>query len=162
MGEAEFGLLNGVFETRSGFLGGGEVVEVRFDPNVISFDKLLRHATDNECASKVFTRTNQQQALARQRIGQRAERSDEPIRTDKDPKYYLGKTALGALPMTELQANRVNASLKTGTWKQWLSPRQLELLKRIKARQAQPKLRQPPVAIGVPLMAATQALTGVL
>lgn len=135
-------------------LNGGEVVEVSFDPERISFEELLRHAEDNECASKVIARTDEQLDLAVSVVGERASRSDEPIAVDKDVKYYLSKSPLAALPMTELQAARVNASLKAGDWKQWLSPRQLALFERLEeARESDGKF-QPPSAIGKPIIEA--------
>ena len=158
MGEAEFGLLDGVIETRPGMLDGGEVVEVSFDPKRLSFEDLLAFAEEHECASKVIARTDAQLELAKSVVGARASRSDKPIDIDKDIKYYLSKSPLAALPMTELQAARVNASLAEGTWRQWLSPRQLDLLSRLEAqRQAEPKWAAPS-AIGKPLIEVWYAL----
>ena len=154
--------MDGVIETRSGFLDGGEIVEVTFDPRRLTFSELLQHASDNECDSKVFTRTGKQQAVATKAIGQRSIRSDKPIRVDKDPKYYLGKTALAFLPMTELQANRVNATINGGDWSQWLSPRQIKQVATIEKRLQKTKLPQPPVAIGVDIIQAQAALDKVL
>ena len=54
---------------------------------------------------------------------------NQSVRPDKDPKYYLAQSPLKFVPMTELQAMRVNAELgakKDGLG--WLSPRQKELL----------------------------------
>jgi DNA-binding IclR family transcriptional regulator len=77
----------------------------------------------------------------------------------------LGKTAMASLPMTELQANRINASLKGGTQDPWLSPRQLELLTRIEKRLKitdKGPLPELPIAIGVPITKAQEALAKVL
>ena len=150
--------MDGVIETRSGFLGGGEIVEVSFDPQRLSYAELLQHAADNDCASKVFTRSDEHQKVAGAAIGKRSQRSDEAIRPDKDPKFYLGKTALAYLPMSELQANRVNATINGGDWSQWLSPRQIERVAAIEKRLKKKQLPQPPVAIGVDMVAAQAAL----
>ncbi|MFT4711157.1 MAG: hypothetical protein ACI8Q9_002297 [Planctomycetota bacterium] len=154
--------MEGVIETRSGFLGGGEIVEVSFDPRRLPYAELLQYAADNDCASKVFTRSDEHQKIASAAIGKRSQRSDEAIRNDKDPKFYLGKTALAFLPMTELQANRVNATINGGDWSQWLSPRQIERVIAIEKRLKKTKLPQPPVAIGVDMIQAQVALDRVL
>ena len=101
------------------------MVEVDFDSRVVSFEALLDHARDRECAGRVFTRTDRHQAVAERAIGDAAVRSDEPIRLDDEPKYYLLQSAYADLPVTELQRARVNASLD-GDWRRWLSPRQLK------------------------------------
>jgi len=139
-------------------LNGGEVVEVSFDPARLSFAKLLQHAEDNECASKVIARTDAQLELAQAKVGARASRSDKPIAVDKDVKYYLSKSALAGLPMTELQAARVNASLKSGDWKQWLSPRQLALQERMAQKHAKDPKWSAPSAIGKPIIEAWKDL----
>ena len=154
--------MDGVIETRSGFLGGGEIVEVSFDPRRLPYGELLQYAADNDCTSKVFTRSDEHQKIASAAIGKRSQRSDEAIRVDKDPKFYLGKTALAYLPMSELQANRVNATINGGDWSQWLSPRQIERVAAIEKRLKRPKLPQPPVAIGVDMVKAQAALDAAL
>ena len=120
--------------TRPGFLLGREVVEVDFDPKRVSYAELLEVAIRRDCATIVATRTDQQQELAAAQVGKRAIRSDAPIRPDHEPKFYLQRTPLDGVPMTELQKMRVNATLK-GNWRQWLSPRQLEQADALLAEQ---------------------------
>lgn len=111
-GEARLGVVEGVLDTKAGFLDGLEIVEVQFDPNVISFADLLAQARRVECAHKVFTRSESQQQVASKALGAAAVRSDAPINVSaKDLKYYLGLSPLRAIPMTPLQAARVNAAL---------------------------------------------------
>jgi hypothetical protein len=162
VGEAEFGLIDGVIETRPGMLDGGEVVEVSFDPKRLSFEELLTHAEENNCASKVITRTDGQLEIARAKIGARASRSDETIDVDQNVKYYLSKSALSVLPMTELQAARVNATLEPGTWRRWLSPRQLALLSRVEERRKADPKWSAPSAIGKPLIESWATLESAL
>jgi len=152
-GEAEFGRIDGVVGTRPGVLDGDEVVEVRFDPEVISYRSLLDRAASHECANRVFTRSDAQQAIASKKLGKRAVRSDEPIRPDKQPKYHLSGTPLRFVPMTELQATRINARIGHGDFEEILSPSQLDLLRRIRAN---PKAGWQP-AIGKPLLEAWSA-----
>jgi hypothetical protein len=145
-GEATLDRLPGVVSTRPGFVAGMEVVEVEFNPRALPYDKLLDQAMQAGCATRAFTRDDRQQAAAARRLGGSAVRSKEAIRPDREPKYYLSKTPLRHLPMTPVQAARVNAALgRNGQAEGFLSPRQLELLGKISRH---PKGRWPD-AIGV-------------
>ncbi|MCH7814563.1 MAG: thioredoxin family protein [Planctomycetes bacterium] len=151
-GEAHLGRVPGVIKTRPGFLNDLEVVEAEFDPAVIDYAALLKLADRKNCAAQVFTRSAGQQRTAEELVGPRAVRDDQAIRVDQTPKYYLAQTPLRHLPLTELQATRVNAALQPGgpapteadAFRRFLSPRQLALLEKIE--------RHPhadwPVAIG--------------
>ena len=87
-------------------------------------------------------------------MGNRAVLSKDPIRV-KDDKYYLSRTVLKHVPMTPMQAMLINAMLvKKKDLKGMLSPRQLELLKKI---QAKPKAGWP-VAIGKDVQSAWAAV----
>jgi hypothetical protein len=153
VGEAEFGLQDGVLMTRPGWLGGGEVVEVTFDPTVVSYASLLQHAKSKGCTDKVYTRSDAQQTHAAVVVGDKAERSDAAVRVEGN-KHYLTRSALGAVPMTEAQASRLHADRGAASIERWLSPRQRELLARIAAVQEAAPDWQPPSAIGVPLIEA--------
>lgn len=127
-GERVLGAMDGVVATQPGFLDGREVVEVTYDPGTIGFEQLLQQAARQGCASKVYTRTPQQQVVAAKVKGATALPSSAPIRPDRQPKYYLGHSSLRYVPMTPLQAARVNAALGSGSDPvAFLSPRQLEL-----------------------------------
>lgn len=134
-GEGALGSLDGVVGTMPGFVDGLEVVEVEFDPKRVPFEKLLRKAQDHKCAGKVFARSDDQLRGARKVLKENAVRSDETMRPDKEPKYYLLQTPYRHVPMTSLQACRVNAALGQ---KQdpgvYLSPRQLALLDVVMAK----------------------------
>lgn len=127
------GLIDGVLSTLPGFLERGEVVEVEFDPGVISFEKLVKKAKEAGCAVRVFTRTDGQHRIAEKIAGSSAVRSNGKVKPDKEPKYYLLQTKLRFVPMTGLQAARVNGRINEGDHEQFLSPRQLDLLKTIEA-----------------------------
>ena len=132
-GEAEFGALDGVLKTRPGFVKGHEVVDVTFDPAVIPYAKLVQHAEKNSCAVRVFTKSKEQLSIAETIVDDAAQMSDEPLRADKEPKYYLSRTLLRFVPMTETQAARVNAAIgQGGNPERFLSPRQKDLLRLIK------------------------------
>ena len=76
------GILDGVVETRPGWLGRVEVVEVTFDPEVISYHELVEEAEVRSCAAPVFTRTEAQQKVAKALVGDRAKRSDAEVRVE--------------------------------------------------------------------------------
>lgn len=110
-GEGTFGALPGVIETEPGYQDGKEVVKVQFDPAITS-----RAALEKLTQPKSFT------ACAK----------NEGFRTDREPKYYLAQTDYRYIPMTTLQACRVNSLIgKNASPDEWLSPRQLALLKKV-------------------------------
>jgi len=129
-GEGALGGVSGVVSTVPGFLRKEEVVEIEFDPKTISYAALVRKAKSLDCASRVYARTKEQQAVARGLVGSSAVRTDQPIRPDKTPKYYLSNTAYRYVPMTGLQAARINAALgRKADPGAYLSPSQLALFR---------------------------------
>ena len=130
------------------------MVEVTYDPAVVTFQQLLKKGQACRIASKIFSRTKEDHARAVKLAGNRAVLSKDPIRV-KDDKYYLSRTVLKHVPMTPMQAMLVNAMLvKKKDLNGMLSPRQLELLKKIRAN---PKAEWP-VAIGMDVRAAWTAV----
>ncbi len=103
-GEAHLGSLDGVIGTRTGFLGGREVVEVRYTPEQVG-----RRALD---------------AWARE--GRSVPHDDGIFRPSPgDDRHRLRGTAWASVPMTPGQASRVNALVAAGRDPApWLSPRQ--------------------------------------
>lgn len=132
-GEAKLGSLNGVHSTRSGWRGGLEVVQVKYDPNIIQYKTLLDAAQKFDCATAVFTHTEAQQQVAKAQVGSKAKRVSGKMRDAKasDQKYQLLQTPLRHLPMTEMQATKVNSGLSRGKVEELLSPHQQQLLKYI-------------------------------
>ncbi|MGE3182423.1 MAG: VPGUxxT family thioredoxin-like (seleno)protein, type 2, partial [Phycisphaerae bacterium] len=130
-GEKNLGTLDGVVDTRPGFLGGQEVVELHYDPSRISFEKLMSAAAKMQCASHVYARTDAQARISKDK-SIASTRTDAAIRVDKEPKYYLTSSAYRHVPMTEMQAARVNAAIGTsGNPQEFLSPRQIALYQQI-------------------------------
>lgn len=138
-GEKNLGQLDGVLATRIGILHSAEVVEVDFDPTRISYEKLVAEALKMKCASQVFTRSDEQQKLAAQIVGKRARRSDTPVNTKTTQQYHLAHAlAYHYLPLTALQATRVNAALASRqSPDRWLAPAQLALKDRLARRLEQ-------------------------
>lgn len=128
-GEGALGGIDGVVGTMPGFLDKLEVVEVEFDPEVVDYDMLVKKAQSAECAARVFTRSDGQHKTATKLVGRSAVRHDGRVRPDKQPKYYLSKSPLCHVPMTGIQACRVNAAVGSKSDARiYLSPRQSQLL----------------------------------
>lgn len=108
-------------KTRQGWIGGVEVVEVWYDPKTLPFAQLLAVAEKQDCARGVWSRSEAQQDVAKAKVGERAQLFSGAIRLDAEQKYYLRKSPLKDLPLSEAQACRVNANLK-GDWQRYLSP----------------------------------------
>lgn len=143
-----------MLETRAGYIGSSEVVEVWFDPQAMSFADLLAHAESHACADAVFATSAQQLASARAAVGTRARELAAPVRPDPESKYYLRQTALRHIAMTPAQAARVNAHVRGGDHLAFLSPRQRQWL----ASLADTETPDLPVAIDQPITDAWDAL----
>ena len=133
-GEVLLGGIEGVFTTRSGWRGNLEVVQLQYSPQVVSFEQLLDSAMNLNCASKVFAHTPEQLTIAKQKVGNKVELASGKVKDAKasDQKYYLTKTPYRHLPLTAIQATKINALAKTRrSPAPILSPRQKALLKQI-------------------------------
>jgi hypothetical protein len=118
-GEAKLGGVEGVLATRTVYTGGQEGVEVTFDPKVVTRAALEAKAKEMSCS------------VPRGAWSVRASPADD--------KHQLRGTAYAALPMTPLQASRVNAAVGQGRGdeaKKFLSPRQAALLERLSRVEA--------------------------
>ncbi len=134
-GEAKLGDLDGVLATRSGMMGQDEVVEVVYDPAVLGFETLVQSAGKMDCASAVYAHTAGDLALARELVGEKAKPAPEraELVADDQVKYALKRTPMARLPLTPLQASKINADIRLGPDpRRWLSPRQLKLLDEVK------------------------------
>ncbi|MFN7119513.1 MAG: VPGUxxT family thioredoxin-like (seleno)protein, type 2 [Saprospiraceae bacterium] len=131
-GEGQLGQLEGVMATEPGFMNGREVVQVKFNPNIISFEKLVKAGSQVKCADQVFTNDNQQKTVAEKLLGKNAVAGVNNFRLDNERKYYLSKTIYRFVPMTPLQAARANALVGKGKSPDAvLSPKQVQLAKYI-------------------------------
>jgi len=134
-GEAKLGDLDGVLATRSGMMGGDEVVEVVYDPARLDFDRLVDEAGEMDCARTVYAHTAADLSRARELVGDTAAPSPDRAERieDSEVKYALRRTPLARLPLTPMQATKINADIRLGPDpRRWLSPRQLELLDTVK------------------------------
>ncbi len=111
-GERTLGNVDGVLETQPGFMNGHEVVTVKYNPILISEKELV-----SEAKSANYSFVN----------------DISKFRMDREPKYYLSKSVYRFIPMTQLQAAKVNAKIGSNrSPDEFLSPRQLTLLDYIK------------------------------
>jgi len=133
-GEAALGKLPATVSTMPGFVNELEVVDVEFDPKVMSYESLLNEAKRLDCASKVFTHSTEQQQLAAKLVGDGAIPFTGTVRPDEAPKYYLANSPYRHVPMTPTQAARVNAALGLkGNPDRFLSLRQQKILQAVQA-----------------------------
>lgn len=111
-GEKHLGKVDGVLSTEAGFMGGYEVVKVKFDPNKVNQKDLAIHA--KQANFSPITKSNYRTA-------------------SNDVKYYLKHTNYKFLPLTELQKTKINSALGHGmSPDKYLSPKQLKWLNEIK------------------------------
>ncbi len=127
-GEGGLGAIDGIVKTEAGWRAGKEVVRLEFDPTKITYKELLQKGDQERLFYHVFPDDNKQQKVAAEVVGTSAISTNGTFRLDKDPKYYLSRTHLRYVPMTETQAARVNSCIgKREAVENWLSPRQIEL-----------------------------------
>ncbi len=130
-GEKALGTLDGVLSTKAGFMNGTEVVKVKYDANQVAEDKLISFAAGKQCADAVYTNDKREEKAA-QKNNIRT-KSEGKFRPDSQPKYYTYNTDYRYLPMTSLQALKVNNAIsKRESQDEFLSPRQIEVLALIK------------------------------
>lgn len=130
-GEARLGDLDGVTRTRAGWVDGREVVEVEFDPTTIGYDKLLASAQRMQCAMVAYAHTDEQWKIAKTKAPEVTKRLDARARdaSDSDQRFSLGRSEARFLPLTPLQATKVNSAMRLGgDARKWISPRQQDLL----------------------------------
>ncbi|MBI1374921.1 MAG: hypothetical protein GC159_19560 [Phycisphaera sp.] len=129
-GEAKLGAIDGVVGVRAAFAQGQEAVEVTYDPAVVKYENLVDSAQSMQCASTVFAHDEAQLAAAKAKVGSRASRFDGEARSapESDHMHTLRATSYSYLPLTSMQAMKVNAALTARDAKaleRWLSPRQI-------------------------------------
>jgi hypothetical protein len=133
-GEAKLGGIDGVISTRAGFVDASEAVEVVYNPQRVKYEDLVTSAQQMQCASVVYAHTEEQLKQARAIAGPRARKLERPAKDApaSDQKHTLAHNTLNYLPLTPMQATKVNAALHTNQdYRPWLSPRQIELLGKI-------------------------------
>lgn len=159
-GEERIGTVPGVVKSRIGFLDGHEVVEVEYVPSVLSFKSLRERLASMSCATRIYARDAEQASSKPSGANDSlsVKRSDEAVRLDAVQKHHLSHTTFKHVPMTELQASRLNASIaRRAQHHDVLSPRQIDAHAAV---EAHPNAAWP-VLIGVDLAKAWEQFESV-
>jgi hypothetical protein len=114
----------GVLATQPGFLDGREVVEVTYDSRRATYAEVVRHALTTKAANQIAA-TDATQAREGSDVGDTWRAEGRFRYSPKDDKYQLSRSPLRLVPMTALQAAKVNAAVGRGRDPSaLLSPRQ--------------------------------------
>lgn len=128
-GEKNFASLDGIVGTKAGFMNGSEVVEISYNPQKVSLEQIIRYGKQNKNADILFSDINKNNNF-KMAI---PIRNPGSFKLDPENKYYIYKSEYKYLPMTRIQALKINSGLANGqNVEQFLSPRQLETLKKIR------------------------------
>ena len=132
-GERDLGKLDGVLASRTGVIGHDEVVEVEYDPALMSYPELVAKAQRLSCFRKVYARNPHQEREAAALVAGVVARSDAPVDTSTQQQFHLSMhPEYHYLPLTALQATRINAALFAhDDPEQFLSPAQHRLKDRM-------------------------------
>lgn len=126
-GEKELAKIDGIISTEPGFMNGHEVVKIEYNPYVTNLKEIVPIANKAKVADEVYVDENVKLNVPVEKTGS--------YRKDKDDKYYLSRTAYRNVPMTDLQAAKVNSAIGSGqSPDHLLSPRQLEFLNFAKSK----------------------------
>ncbi|MEZ4951028.1 MAG: hypothetical protein R2784_16830 [Saprospiraceae bacterium] len=92
---------------------------------------ILKEAKTNQCANECFHNPGTSASCKISFLKCAAVKGN--FRPDREPKYFLGKTVYRYVPMTQLQAARVNSLIAKGESPySVLSPRQMNLAEKAK------------------------------
>lgn len=136
-GQAKLGSLDGVIEARAGHSHHQEVVELIYDPSSIQYETLVKKAQEMECATNVYAHTDEQFQVAQKLVGNRARKLTMTFKNASwsDNFYALKRTSLRYLPLTPMQATKINGVLglrkPSAEAVKWLSPGQYKNFNRI-------------------------------
>lgn len=132
-GEVKLGAVDGVTETTSGFMHGREVVEVKFNPALVSAESLIKKASQFECTDKCYVINKKQKETALKILSSEKVEDAGIFKADNEVKYYLSKTPYKYVPMISLQKILVNIAIYNGQdAQQYLSPSQISLYTKFK------------------------------
>ena len=138
-GEKNLGKLDGVLATKAGFMNGAEVVKIKYDADKLEEEELMAFAANQKCADGVFSDDKRELSAAKKLNIQTNPKGT--FRPDNQPKYYTFNSEYKYLPMTNLQAIKVNTALANRlSTEEYLSPRQIILLQMIKEKKINAQL----------------------
>jgi hypothetical protein len=130
-GEMMLGQIDGVITTEAGFIGGGEVTLVKYDPTVITFEQLAAAAGKMHCADTIYASApaigpTGANATVASKVASLPLTGYKPAPAS-DQKKQLQGTPAAKLRLTGAQATKVNAWIRQDVAKayQFLTPPQL-------------------------------------
>jgi len=125
-GEKNIAKQSGVAYTEAGFMDGKEVVRVLYSPSLVSYEHLLEEASRVQCASSSYSDDRRELAVSKKVLGSGKQYGTKKYRKAHDDKYYLNRSNLKEINLTDLQKSRINSMLGEGLDpSDLLSPRQL-------------------------------------
>lgn len=111
-GEKNLGALNGVVNTIPGFSNGKEVVKVTYNADAITAEKIINEGKKASCADAVHT--NEDLVSKNASSHNVKVKPSSKFTPDKDLHYYLKQSKYASIPMTPMQATKVNSYLGFG------------------------------------------------
>lgn len=134
-GEKVIGNIHGVTETEAGFMDGKEVVRFTYNPNLTKYEDIIEIASKAKCADQAYTDDAKEKKTA-ESITKSKSSKTKAYHSDKEPKYYLSNSKIQYVPMTPLQAARINTALGSNhSGLEVLSPRQKHILDYVSKRK---------------------------
>lgn len=126
-GEKELANIDGILSTEPGFMHGREVVKIQYNPYETNLNEIVAKAEKVNCADEVYVNKKE---IIKLNI---PVKSVSKYRVDNDNKYYLSRSPYKIIPMSALQASKVNSAIGSGlNPENYLSPRQIELFNYLK------------------------------
>ncbi|MEM8909937.1 MAG: hypothetical protein AAGD05_18960, partial [Bacteroidota bacterium] len=110
-GESKLGNIDGVLSSTPGFMSGSEVVQVEYNPEILSYDQLAQMAAKQGCSDRIFVHSPAQKAIAEKQFDAHKIKALSDFRADREPQYYLSKSLYRYLPLLPIQASRINARI---------------------------------------------------
>lgn len=128
-GEKNIAKQTGVAYTEAGFMDGREVVKVTYSPFFIDYQTLIDEASKAQCASGSYSDDQSEREASRKVLGNGKQHKTKAYKKAHDDKYYLNRSNLKNLDLTDLQKSRINSMLGQGLDPSGLlSPRQIATL----------------------------------
>ena len=166
-GEVEFGDLDGVLATRTGYIARQRVLQITYDSTKLSYCNLTQFALQRQIADIIYYRSNDERIAARVEVQRVVGKSvvmviqyTGTIQPDVDPKHALRQTMLKYVPLTDLQATKANRLVALGVFNEathLLSPRQGVILMKSMHSATRQKFNE---TVDVPISRAWSRLSG--
>jgi hypothetical protein len=158
--ELEFAGLDGVLATRGGKWDDQQLIQVTYDSKRLSYGTLLRFALDRQVADIIYFQSQDESVAAQIEAAHllqkpqcvKLDQTEEKIVPDNSSsKSDLRRTEMRFVPMTELQATKVNRLIHEGLFNKathLLSPRQGMILMKSYSKVSERRLDAIDVPIG--------------